>query len=109
MSQRKDCRSTVVLAWRWVCVVNTCLLCSLQMANNLEGGKTPQLPPAELQRLGFPASCVPSVAAGRVAAGDARGSGWDRRRPCAGSECTAVVSGEPCSRLDYYAICAGPS
>ena len=23
------------------------------MANNLEGGKTPQLPPAELQRLGF--------------------------------------------------------
>ena len=25
----------------------------LQMANNLEGGKTPQLPPAELQRLGF--------------------------------------------------------
>ncbi len=23
------------------------------MANNLEGGRTPQLPPAELQRLGF--------------------------------------------------------
>ena len=29
------------------------MLFALQMANNLEGGKTPQLPPAELQRLGF--------------------------------------------------------
>ena len=50
---------------------------------------------------GLQAGRVPSVAAGRVAAGDAGGSGRDCRRPCAACKCTAVVPGEPCSPSDH--------
>lgn len=70
-----------------------CAMLFLQMANNLEGGKTPQLPPAELQRLGFKLVAYP-LAARRFAAGHAGRSGWDCGRPSAARERDAVVPGE---------------
>ena len=84
---------------------------SQQMANNLEGGKTPQLPPAELQRLGFKLVAYPlsllgvSLQAMRMAlAGIANG-----HAPAASALPSFQVSLPPPADASSTSLCAGPS